>query len=610
MKNILKYIAILLIGTSIFSCTPEEINIKDLTNFPPGILSISPSDGSRVARGDFDIVGKFVSGTVSTLASASIKVTDASGKEIASATKSISGTSDSLVIKGSTFNSTTLPLGFYKMVVSVTDTEGKTQTVNIQFEVYILPAVGIIGSATPKGWGEDTDMTHIGNGVFELVITLTDGEAKFRADDAWTVNWGAADFPSGIGRQDGPNIPISAGTWRVRFEPGTGAYSFTRAVALSSNAKDLYLVGTFNNFQGNQYKFNLVANNTWVLKEIQLKPTDQFRFAEGPFLMGRNWGDTDKDGRADEFGNNIKLGDLPSNKGEAFYTITFNDRTRIYSIEFVKFPSIGIIGSATPGGWDADTDMTDKGDGTFQLLIALKDGEAKFRANDSWDTNWGGGDFPKGIGTQNGPNIPVKAGTYKVTFKPATGEYNFEPGISFVGIIGSATPGGWGADTELKDNGDGSYSAVVGLGTGEAKFRINNSWDTNWGANGFPSGTGTQGGPNIPVTPGIYVVTFTPGTGEYKFEPASIGLIGTAQTGGWSSDTDMVADATTPGEVTLTITLSDGEAKFRTNNDWKFNWGNNTFPSGTATPGGPNIPVKAGNYTIKFNVNTGAYSFQ
>lgn len=610
MKNILKYLALLLIGSTIFSCTPEEINIKELTNFPPGILSITPADGSRVAKGDFNIVGKFVSGTTATLASASIKLTDASGKELASATKNIAGTSDSLVINGSTFNASALPLGFYKMVVTVTDTEGKTQTLNAQFEIFNLPQVGIIGSATEKGWGEDTDMSYVGDGVFELVLTLTDGEVKFRADNAWTVNWGAADFPSGIGKQDGPNIPVQAGTWKVRFEPGTGAYSFTRAVTLSSNAKDLYLLGTFNNFQGNQYKFNLVANNTWVLKEVQLKPSDQFRFAEGPFLMGRNWGDNDKDGKADEFGNNIQLSDLPTNKGEAFYTITFNDRTRVYTVEFVKFPTIGIIGSATPGGWDTETKLTDKGDGTFSILIALKDGEAKFRANNSWDTNWGGSDFPKGIGTQNGPNIPVKAGTYKVTFKPGTGEYNFEPGISSVGIIGSATPKGWDGDTNLSDNGDGTYSAIIGLGAGEAKFRINGSWDTNWGAGDFPSGTGVGNGPNIPVTPGIYLVTFNPGTGEYKFEAASIGLIGTAQSGGWDSDTNMAPNPAVVGEVTLTADLLNGEAKFRANDDWKFNWGAKGFPSGTATPGGDNIPVSAGRYTITFNVNTGAYSFQ
>lgn len=607
MKNIIKYLTVLLLGVSIFSCTPEEINIAELTNFPPGIASITPADGGKIDAGDFDIVGKFISGTVSTLSSATIKLTDATGKELATATKSITGTSDSLVIKGSTFNAASLPLGFYKLIVTVTDTEGKSQSVTTQFEIYNLPSVGIIGSATPKGWGEDTDMTHLGNGVFEIVIPLIDGEVKFRADDAWTVNWGADAFPAGVGKQDGPNIKVTAGTWKVRFEPGTGAYSFTPAVTFKSNAKELYLLGTFNNFQGNQYKFNLTSDNTWILKEIEIKKGDKFRFAEGPSFMGRNWGDADGDGKAEEFGTNITF-EQPS----AFYKITFNDRTLRYTIEFVRFPSIGIIGSATPKGWDADTDMTDKGDGTFEVTLDLVAGEAKFRANDSWDQNWGGADFPKGVAVQNGANIPVPAGKYKITFKPSTGEYNFalDAGFQSIGIIGSATPGGWDTETKLTKNADGTYSGILGLLGGEAKFRANNGWDVNWGAKGFPSGTGTQGGDNIPITAGLYLITFTPGTGAYTFAPATIGIIGSATPGGWDTDTNMDTDAANPAIVKLTLDLKAGEAKFRANDAWTYNWGAKGFPTGTGTPGGDNIPVTAGRYTVTFNVNTGAYSFQ
>jgi hypothetical protein len=610
MKNSIKFLTILLLSVGLFSCTPEEINVAELTNFPPGILSISPADNSRVDAGDFDVVGKFISGSISTLSSATIKLKDATGKELATATKAINGTSDSLVIKGSTFNADQLPLGNYTIEISVTDKGGKTQTKTTKFEIYNLPAVGIIGSATAKGWDADTDMNHIGNGVFELVIELKAGEAKFRADDAWTVNWGGDGFPSGVGTQDGPNIKVTAGTWRVRFEPGTGAYSFTPAVTFASNAKELYLLGTFNNYEGSQYKFNLVANNTWVLEQVQLKPSDKFKFAEGPSFMGRNWGDSNKDGKAEEFGANITFGELAANKGEAFYKITFNDRSLLYTIEFVKFPSIGIIGDATPGGWDRDTDLKDNGDGTFSGLITLKDGEAKFRANDSWDTNWGGTDFPKGIGTQNGPNIKVKAGTYNVVFKPSTGEYEFKVGISSLGIIGSATPGGWDRDTDLTRNDDGTYSGILGLQEGEAKFRINDAWDTNWGAATFPTGTGTQGGPNIKVTAGLYLITFNPATGSYSFTPATIGIIGDATPGGWDRDTDMTVDAMNPAIVRLTLDLKAGEAKFRANDDWKFNWGATGFPTGTGTPGGPNIPITAGRYTVTLNVNTGAYSFQ
>jgi len=151
-----------------------------------------------------------------------------------------------------------------------------------------------------------------------------------------------------------------------------------------------------------------------------------------------------------------------------------------------------------------------------------------------------------------------------------------------LGIIGDATPGGWDSDTDLMDNGDGTYSTVLGLTDGGVKFRINDSWDVNWGGTDFPSGTGVSNSPdNIPVTAGIYLITFDFNTAEYSFTPASIGLIGDATPTGWDSDTDMTPDPSTPGLVTLDIDLVDGGAKFRVNDDWAFNWGGTGFPSGT-----------------------------
>jgi uncharacterized protein (TIGR02145 family) len=61
----------------------------------------------------------------------------------------------------------------------------------------------------------------------------------------------------------------------------------------------------------------------------------------------------------------------------------------------------------------------------------------------------------------------------------------------------------------------------------EVKFRENFSWQVNWGATDFPSGTGTIGGPNIPVPlddvfdTTIYYVTFNCSTGEYTFDNLS-----------------------------------------------------------------------------------------
>lgn len=76
--------------------------------------------------------------------------------------------------------------------------------------------------------------------------------------------------------------------------------------------------------------------------------------------------------------------------------------------------NIGIIGNATPSGWDSDTDMTYNPEERCRELngITLSDGEMKFRANDGWDISWGG--ELDNLTTKNGGNITVEAGTYDI----------------------------------------------------------------------------------------------------------------------------------------------------------------------------------------------------
>ena len=87
----------------------------------------------------------------------------------------------------------------------------------------------------------------------------------------------------------------------------------------------------------------------------------------------------------------------------------------------------------------------------------------------------------------------------------------------------------------------------------------------------------------------------------------SIGIVGDA-TSGWETD---IAMNTTDG-ITYKITaytFKNGGAKFRQDNTWTINWGSNTFPSGTGTQNGVNIPVIAGTYNVTFNRLTGDYAF-
>lgn len=106
-------------------------------------------------------------------------------------------------------------------------------------------------------------------------------------------------------------------------------------------------------------------------------------------------------------------GNIPApNAGSQKLTVNLNDLT--YSLAPYSW---GIIGSATPTGWDSDTNMIfNDATQTWQITINLIPGEIKFRLNDKWDTNYGD-TGNNGSLEPGGDNIPIsEAGTYKITF--------------------------------------------------------------------------------------------------------------------------------------------------------------------------------------------------
>lgn len=99
----------------------------------------------------------------------------------------------------------------------------------------------------------------------------------------------------------------------------------------------------------------------------------------------------------------------PSETGWQLLSANINDLT--YS--FVDY-RIGLIGSATPNGWDSpDQKMDyDTQTGTWFITLDLIDGEIKFRKNDGWAWNLGGTHDNL---TQGGDNLLVSAGNYTIT---------------------------------------------------------------------------------------------------------------------------------------------------------------------------------------------------
>lgn len=85
----------------------------------------------------------------------------------------------------------------------------------------------------------------------------------------------------------------------------------------------------------------------------------------------------------------------------------------------------------------------------------------------------------------------------------------------------------------------------------------------------------------------------------------SVGIIGDASPGGWSTDTDLYRpDTSKPSEWEVIVYLIGGkEVLFRENDLWDVKWG-------VGGKGGNNIPIaNSGYYRAKLNVATGVYSF-
>ena len=78
--------------------------------------------------------------------------------------------------------------------------------------------------------------------------------------------------------------------------------------------------------------------------------------------------------------------------------------------------TIGLIGDATPNGWDGDTEMRfDTEQGCWIYTGDFGEGKFKFRANHDWGINWGG-DLTNLM--NNGADISIEPGTHTIKFWP------------------------------------------------------------------------------------------------------------------------------------------------------------------------------------------------
>ena len=192
--------------------------------------------------------------------------------------------------------------------------------------------------------------------------------------------------------------------------------------------------------------------------------------------------------------------------------------------------------------------------------------------------------------------------------------------LSNWGLVGSAV-NGWGGtnrgfaagnDVPFLSNGqDGMFRAVATLYDGEFKIREDNAWGLNYGDDGA-DGTLEQNGANITISAGHYIIDFDAVNFTITITPAGTvwGVVGSATLNGWGAaeDVKLMPDPCNDGVyIVKDVVLTDGEIKFRQDDAWGVNVGDNGA-DGTYEANGANIAVTAGTYDMALDTVNGTYT--
>jgi hypothetical protein len=163
---------------------------------------------------------------------------------------------------------------------------------------------GLVGSATTNGW-DGPDMKLYYNSYqddFKTVVSLNDGEVKFRFNNDWTLNYGdsGADGSLEIG---GDNIVVSAGHYLVTMSLNTLTYTLEpmdvwglvgSATANGWDGPNDKFIPDFGINEGYYYINGAVLNDG----EIKVRQNDAW---------GVNYGDDGNDGSMELNGANIPV---------------------------------------------------------------------------------------------------------------------------------------------------------------------------------------------------------------------------------------------------------------------------------------------------------------
>ena len=280
----------------------------------------------------------------------------------------------------------------------------------------------MLGQVNGNEWDAKSPvwMNKISDGVYQLKVTTTADKnwfkfyagSNFVSNDWDSINKGALGCKENgseeafgyilyngdsWGELQTPVIP-GAGTWIVTLDMNNLTYTVGKPV--------LYMAGDANGWATNDY---LAGDDGVHFTGYMYLNQNGFKFCTQPEWKGTNYGAN--------FDTAPDAGNITMTEEAGYYKVDVDLESKSYVLTPIK--TIGIIGSASPNGWDSDVDMTyvpynaeTKALGYWEAKdITLASGEIKFRANDDWAINWGG---DVNALTQGGNNISVDAGTYDI----------------------------------------------------------------------------------------------------------------------------------------------------------------------------------------------------
>lgn len=196
--------------------------------------------------------------------------------------------------------------------------------------------------------------------------------------------------------------------------------------------------------------------------------------------------------------------------------------------------------------------------------------------------------------------------------------YTFPAAMNVAGNFQGWAPGVAPQIVNTKNGGYSGYEGYINFGaTGTPEFKLVRGNDWGAGDHGDAGGGNltASGGANISVASGgVWLIrTNTARTTWNATKINSWALTGNATPLGWPAgpggtpgqDHDMTFDPAT-GNYSITLNLTVGKIKFRANDDWALNFGDNSPVNFEPDYGGSDIDIAtAGNYTIKLNIGVG-----